>query len=418
MQLSRSILLAASAIALLGVGACSAPKTSVPSEAAALTRRMADPVMLARAWEVMDSVYSHYGIADSHLLRENHPYDQSFKAGYLAGDDGHKGNPYSYLWPFSGSVSAQRAILEASGDHSVIKTIDNHVIPGLQCYYDTLRAPRAYASYVNGAPQSDRFYDDNVWLGIDFSELYLLTNRQDYLDRAREIWKFIESGTDTILGGGIYWCEQKKHSKNTCSNAPGAVFALRLHQATGNPTYLKAARELYHWTKTTLQDPEDYLYWDNKGLNGKIGRAKFAYNSGQMLQAAVLLYKATGDQAYLTDAQNIAQAAFRHFFSGGTATDSRGDFPLLTKGNVWFTAIMMRGYKELYLVDNNPVYMDTFVRNLNHAWTTMKDPTTGLFNEDWSGSEKLSRKWLLTQCAIAEMLATAANFVNQPNTKR
>ena len=54
------------------------------------------------------------------------------------------------------------------------------------------------------------FYDDNLWLGLDFLDLYEQTGNDAYLASARNIWNFIESGCDSILGGGVYWCEQKK----------------------------------------------------------------------------------------------------------------------------------------------------------------------------------------------------------------
>lgn len=396
-------LLTACAAATVGGTSCGRQPSAAP-----------DPMAL-RAAETLDSLYSHYGIDSSSLLRENHPFDQTFKAGYLAGDDGQQGNPYSYLWPFSGTLSATRALYGATADTAWIQLIDNRIMPGLDNYLDTLRAPAAYASYVSSAPASDRFYDDNVWLGIDFAELYLASGRRDYLDTAESIWKFIESGTDSILGGGIYWCEQKKGSKNTCSNAPGAVYALRLFEATADSSYLRQGEELYRWTKTTLQDTTDCLYFDNMSLDGNIGRAKFAYNSGQMMQAATLLYNATGNPAYLYDARSIAGSAFSRFFNGGEAADSLGTFPLIGKGNVWFTAVMMRGFNELYKADGDPQYMDAFMRNLDHAWLSMRDADTGLFNEDWSGAEKTDKKWLLTQGAMAEMLALAAEYNSRKN---
>lgn len=118
-------------------------------------------------------------------------------------------------------------------------------------YFDTRREPFAYSSYISSQPLSDRFYDDNVWLGIDFTDSYRMTGKQAYLEKAKLIWKFILSGKDDVLGGGIYWCEQKKESKNTCSNAPGAVFALKLFQATQDDAYLKQGKDLYEWTKRT-----------------------------------------------------------------------------------------------------------------------------------------------------------------------
>lgn len=391
------------ALAMISLAACSANKGGATQESG---NRYA-----AMARETLDSLYSNYSISGENLLRENYPHDSSYQATYLARNDAQPHNPYSYLWPYSGTFSAVRALYDATGDTAYLGMLDRKVLPGLEQYLDATRVPTAYASYVNTAPASDRFYDDNVWLGIDFTDMYLSTRRPAYLDKARMIWKFIESGTDDVLGGGIYWCEQKKAGKNTCSNAPGSVYALKLFKATGDSTYLAAGRSLYEWTKATLQDTTDCLYFDNKSVTGRIGKAKFAYNSGQMLQAATLLYNLTGEKNYLADAQAIASSAHKRFFNG-KATDANGEFPLLSKGNVWFTAVMMRGFNELYKADGNPKYMDDFVRNLDYAWENARDTDCGLFHEDWSGAEKDTKKWLLTQAAMVEMQATAASYTD------
>ena len=52
-----------------------------------------------------------------------------------------------------------------------LDVMDGMMLKGLDKYYDTKRQPAGYASYVNTAPQSDRFYDDNIWLGIDMADL-------------------------------------------------------------------------------------------------------------------------------------------------------------------------------------------------------------------------------------------------------
>ena len=239
-----------------------------------------------RAQQTLDALYKNYAAPNTCLLRENYPSDQNNKATYLASEEQAKRhNEYSYLWPYSGTFSAVNALLESTGNKKYKKLLENKVLPGLEEYFDTRREPFAYSSYISNQPLSDRFYDDNVWLGIDFTDSYRMTKKQAYLEKAELIWEFILSGKDEVLGGGIYWCEQKKESKNTCSNAPGAVFALKLFQATQDSTYLKQGKELYEWTKKNLEDPTDHLYFDNIALNKKIGRAKFAYNSGQMMQA-------------------------------------------------------------------------------------------------------------------------------------
>ncbi|WP_029905163.1 glycoside hydrolase family 76 protein [Prevotella sp. 10(H)] len=362
---------------------------------------------LERAQATLDSLYNNYSAPNTNLLRENYPFDTTYTATYLASaEQANIPNQYSYLWPYSGTLSAVSALFEASNDKKYQQLLDTKVLQGLEEYFDQKRDPAGYASYINGAPTSDRFYDDNVWLGIDYSDLYLLTKEQKYLDKAKLIWDFVASGIDDKLDGGIYWCEQKKESKNTCSNAPGSVFALKLFEATKDSTYFHLGKSLYEWTKKHLQDTSDYLYYDNIRLDGTLGKAKFAYNSGQMMQSAALLYKLTGDKAYLTEAQNIAKGCYNHFFADFTPSEG-AQFKLLKRGDVWFIAVMLRGFIELYHLDNDKTYMDAFNKNLDYAWNHMRDDN-GLFNTDWTGEKKDDKKWLLTQGAMVEMYARMA----------
>ena len=364
---------------------------------------------LARAKQTLDSLYSYYSIPGTQLLRENYPSNiAEYTATYLASEEQkNMPNQYSYLWPYSGTFSAVNALFEATQDTIYQSLLNKKVLVGLEEYFDTRRVPEAYASYINTAPQSDRFYDDNIWLGIDFTDTYLITKENKYLQKAELIWKFIESGTDNKLGGGIYWCEQKKASKNTCSNAPGSVFALKLFQATQNKTYLNKGEQLYNWTKAQLQDSTDYLYFDNIALDGKIGKAKFAYNSGQMMQSAALLYRITSEKKYLQDAQRLAAACYNRFFSHDSQSGRK--YKVLNRGDVWFTSIMFRGFVELYGIDHNSLYIDAFRENLDFAWTEMREKN-GLFNDDWSGKTKNDSKWLLTQFAMVEMYARLATI--------
>lgn len=361
-----------------------------------------------KAEQTLQIIDKLYAVNDGKFLyRENYPYDEKYSASYLGGGvNENKTNPYSYLWPFSGSFSAYTVLLEKENDSAVKKQIDERILPGLEQYFDT-RDPYAYASYVKFAPQSDRFYDDNIWLGIDFLDLYLHTYQQSYLKKAEEIWRFVESGWDDKLGGGIYWMEQKKESKNTCSNAPAVVYLMKLYEATKSNQYLDKAKQLYQWTKSNLQDPEDKTYWDNIKLDGKIDKAKYPYNTGQMIQAATLLYKHTTNKNYLKDAQETAEGGYKYFFDASKTIQSEGkSYPTLKRSDSWFIAVMLRGYVELYDVDKNSVYLDTFRANLQYAWVNMRDKD-GLFSKDWSGKKQESenKKWLLDQFAIAEMFA-------------
>jgi predicted alpha-1,6-mannanase (GH76 family) len=247
-----------------------------------------------------------------------------------------------------------------------------------------------------------------VWLALDFCESYMLTKNPDYLKKSIETWKFVISGWDNKLGGGIYWCEQKKESKNTCSNAPGSVLALKLYEATKDTAFLNWGVRIYNWTKTNLQDTTDYLYFDNKSLSGKIGRQKYTYNSGQMLQAAALLYKLTGQKAYLDEAQQIAKSAINHFTENYTTAEGKQIRLFKNTGN-WFNAILFRGYAELYQLDKNKEFVIIFEENLDQLWNRVRDKN-GLFSKDWKGEKDDEYKWLLDQASLVEMWATLAEF--------
>lgn len=362
---------------------------------------------IERAQQTLDSLYQNYGSPNTCLLREHYPFDQNYKATYLASESQtNRVNEYSYLWPYSGTFSAANALLEATGDNKYQTLLEDKVLPGLEEYFDSKRTPTAYSSYLNRQSLSDRFYDDNIWLGIDFTDCYQTTKKKAYLEKAELIWKFILSGEDEILGGGIYWCEQKKESKNTCSNAPAAVFALKLFQVTQDSTYFKKGKDLYEWTRKNLKDPKDHLYFDKVSLNNKIDRRKFAYNSGQMIQAAALLFQITQQKEYLKDAQRTAKACHKQFFTHFTAPDGT-TFRLVKKGNIWFTAVMLRGFVELYRIDHNKTYLNDFQQSLDYAWHHARDER-GLFQTDWSGINQDDKKWLLTQAAFVEMYGRLA----------
>lgn len=354
---------------------------------------------LGRSEELTDSVEKYYRADRPWLLRENVGEAKDFKADYLATAQGERA--HSFLWPYSGMLSAAVAQYAAAPSRRRLRRIRGFISRGLGQYLDTVRRPAAYASYTPMQPAPDRFYDDNIWIGIDFADLYALTRGRGFLRRAEGVWRFVESGRDSVLGDGIYWCEQRRESKNTCSNAPAAVLALKLYASTRRPGYLAAARQLYAWTRRNLYDPAERLYSDNISLGGRVSRAKFSYNSGQMLQAASLLYKHTGEEHYLLEADTLARACAARFFKtsvGGEAAEFR---------DVWFDAVMMRGFLEyLELRPAAAEYVEVYRQTLSRLWGRSRD-SRGLLDFT-STSGKGRAWWLLAECAAAEMMARLA----------
>jgi uncharacterized protein YyaL (SSP411 family) len=160
--------------------------------------------------------------------------------------------------------------------------------PWLREYADAMHAAYwrdgAYDS-VAFPKEPDRYYDDNAWVAIALVETSEILGDKSYLKWAEETVEYVLSGEDNKLGGGIYWREREKMSKNTCSNAPSAVACDLLYAATKKPKYKAAADRIYAWTKSRLLDPSNHLYWDNVGLSGKVDKTHWSYNTALMIRA-------------------------------------------------------------------------------------------------------------------------------------
>lgn len=135
-------------------------------------------VFIKRAQQTLDSLYKHYGVSHTYLLSENYPVQKLNNITYLASQT-QSNNSFSYLWPFSGTFSAVNSLYFATDDKRYISLLNNSVLKGLDNYLDKTRKPTAYASYIRKAGKSDRFYDDNVWIGIDFTDIYSKTKKQE-----------------------------------------------------------------------------------------------------------------------------------------------------------------------------------------------------------------------------------------------
>lgn len=358
---------------------------------------------LAMADSLLTNVLSLYHVEKYDLLSETYPINPETQVTYLAeGSEQKKGQEVSFLWPYSGMLSGCVSLYKTTGDTKYRDILEKQILPGLELYWDNIREPFCYQSYPMFNGKSDRFYDDNDWLAIDFCDYYALNKEPKYLEKAEALHAYIYSGWSEELGGGIFWCEQQRVSKNTCSNAPATVLCMKLYELTKKPEYLEWAKKTYAWTKENLCDTTDYVYWDNIALNGKIATQKYTYNSGQMIQAGVLLYKETGDESYLADAQRTAKGSFDHFTSMRKLPN--GKAIRFYTSSPWFNVIMFRGLKALYEVDGNALYVNTMADNARYAWKNTRDEN-GLLGDDWSGLKNKKHKWLLDNACMLELFS-------------
>lgn len=356
---------------------------------------------LSIADSILSNVLNLYQTNDG-LLTETYPVNPDQKITYLAGGTQQNGTlKASFLWPYSGMMSGCVALYKATENKKYKKILEKRILPGMEQYWDNSRLPACYQSYPTKYGQHGRYYDDNIWIALDYCDYYQLTHKPASLEKTVALYQYIYSGWSDEMGGGIFWCEQQKEAKHTCSNAPSTVLGVKLYRLTKDAKYLEKAKETYAWTKKHLCDPTDHLYWDNINLKGKVSKEKYAYNSGQMIQAGVLLYEETGDEQYLHDAQQTA-AGTDAFFR--TKADKKDPTVKVHKDMAWFNVILFRGLKALYKIDKNPAYVNAMVENALHAWENYRDEN-GLLGRDWSGHNKEQYKWLLDNACLIEFFA-------------
>lgn len=225
----------------------------------------------------------------------------------------------------------------------------------------------------------DRYYDDNGWMTWGFLRAYAATRNDQYLAIAQRDFNFILSGESSALGGGIFWHEQAKQSKNTCSNGPAIIDALKLYSITRRQAYLHTARKVYVWVNAHLLDHKDYLYFDNIALNGKIARTKWTYNAGTMLIANCLFYRLTHQQKYWRRANRIATSAQLRWISSANGSIS---------GPGVFAWVLLDGYIQLYTIGHDKKWLELAQRALIYVHRHCQRPR-GLYGGSWNGPPRV-----------------------------
>lgn len=243
-----------------------------------------------RAWglDILKEVRRDYLLPNSKL------YADSIENGKPSGP--------SFCWGVGVAISALNVASQA--DASWKDDLREYVY-ATRVYWND-KGPVPGYDVLPGPKDVDRYYDDNEWMVMALADASTILNDKKILGWAEDTLRYVLSGEDDKLGGGIYWHEPKKDSKNTCSNGPAVAACLAIYQRTGNPDYLKEARKLYDWTKKTLEDPRDALFWDNVNLAGKVDATKFSYNTALMIRSAAILAKITGETGYKLDAVKMA----------------------------------------------------------------------------------------------------------------
>lgn len=112
----------------------------------------------------------------------------------------------------------------------------------------------------------------------------------------------------------------------------------------------------------------DGLYWDHVAADGSVDRTEWSYNQGSPIAAYLLLYETTGGRDALTRAEQLADGTLRAF-TGRWLEEPPA-----------FAAVFFRHLLELAAVDGRADYVQAARGYADAAWTSLRDPQSGLFS--------------------------------------
>jgi hypothetical protein len=233
-----------------------------------------------------------------------------------------------------------------------------------------------------------------------------MTREPQYLQRALETLKFVLSGEDDQLGGGIWWHEgHKGGSKNTCSNAPAAFACLRIAKFLPESQAKNAvatAAKIVDWTDDHLE-ARDGLFMDNEVVaTEKKNGGKLTYNTALMIRSYLALYRWTGGQNYLQMAKRSAKAS--DFFMDSKTGAYRDDLK--------WSNLLMESDLELYRFTHDSYLLARAKANADHAYKIWKQNPSDELIENASVARML---WLMadSESTVGQQFWAKADLVKR-----
>ncbi len=252
-------------------------------------------------------------------------------------------------------------------------------------YYNSAGGP--YGNW-----QTDGWDDNLEWMVNAYLQGYLLTGNTAYLAQAEAGWNnaYNQGWNTTYNGGGIWEETPQDTSKCSLSNDPFIWEGAELTLATQDGSYLSKAETVYNWMRTNLVNTTS----SNNALgapgqvngcvftNGSLGGSDNVYDAGSFVEAAVQLYKLTGNAQYSTDAART----INHMVGKSSILPYAGSGEAGHQWEYWFT----RGLSD-YATQTGTwgTYQSYLQNNANQAWNE-RNTTYNITWNDWSTPTNLS----------------------------
>lgn len=360
MKKLASLALATAASLGMALGVAAPAAASVPSDADA-----AYDAFVAAFW---DPEQRYFYTNSDHVIDPDHAY-------------GPQDGLYTDFWWEAQLWETVMDAYERTDDQAQLQMIGD--------VYDGFVA--AYPTFENN------FNDDIGWWAQAATRAYTLTADCRYLDTAQQLFDHIYTEWDDTYGGGIWWRKEPHDQKNVATNAPAAITAARLYQATGDAQYLDKAERLFGWVDTHLQ-VDGHVYDHLEGdAPGTLVKWDFTYNAGNYIGAAVALFEATGETSYRDKAIAAADWATTFLTTGGTIVSEGID------DGAGFKTVLIRHLVRLATVHGQPQYLPMLQANVTQAWDHRR-LSDDLVGANWSAPTEEGRLQSMTAASIVSAL--------------
>lgn len=247
---------------------------------------------------------------------------------------------------------------------------------------------RIHELYEGGYRQYDAYnwentkewfiYDDIMWWVIALARAHQITGEQEYLEKSIAGFERVWRDSYDPKNGGMFWAFDHK-GKNACINYPTVIAAMRLYEITSEETYLERAKEIYQWSRENLFNPVNGRVADHKLGSKPPGFEDYTYNQGTCIGAAVMLFRETGNAAYLDDAKKAADYTKNEMCNPEGILPAEGD---------WNEQGVLKSIFAHYihlLIDEGKQdqYADWVYKNIEQAWNH-RDPVRGTMHRDYT----------------------------------
>jgi predicted alpha-1,6-mannanase (GH76 family) len=110
--------------------------------------------------------------------------------------------------------------------------------------------------FTSTASHYNEYNDDISWAAIAFARGYLITGNTTFRDVAKTNWDgmYNRAWDTNYFGGGLFWRQSDKASKNACVEGPATIAACYLYNIFGDTNYLNKAQAIYAFNRQVLMN--------------------------------------------------------------------------------------------------------------------------------------------------------------------